>query len=994
MTSFTLHLTTATHESSARTLIGAAVEVQTTGHRRNTQRIGIGRPFTGLELITAKQGARERVVASRLRRHEVSSPTRFVRRAPALDIIEEVSDRRSTTADSGKSQGAVATKPATRRWARLPFLAIAAIRYGSAIAAGGAAAIMGLPDGDSTISVGPPARIAAVFAVTAAICVAPRLRALRWGRPYFTTVTQLLFASLIVITPQAWPFAMAGSMFWIMCIYGDGKDHLRPALAQLFGLGAAGIVTSQPVAYWCVLGALAAADITKVAGIEMIVGHVGAHHEHLRGVIEGVNAIVWSTTSNSKGVVTVSEHATQLLGWPTDRWAEPGFLSDICADGDASVFDSLVHTSQLATTSPATTSPATTTATTTATTGPAATTGSPEPTGEATIRIRRLDGSVAHIMARVLPVRPGAGGPVSEGLFVDISRRVEAETQLRRFAEVTSHSPIGCIVVDVPEVDRPESALIAFGNPVALNLLHISDIELAKGIPMSRHFNASTAGLLGQVLASVARTGNPMSAERLSFPEIPGSFFNIRADRLSDGSVAVTFEDVTARVRSDERLRHQALHDALTGLPNRVQLDEALQDAVYETERQGRRVALLLMDLTQFKEVNDAMGHRAGDQLLVDISARLSSHLSEHARLLARLGGDEFALVTNAITGQEEAVSLARRALEALERPFEVDGVPVQSTANIGVALCPDHAASAADLLKMADVAMYRAKRTGQGYEVYSTDTDQSSLRRVTLLGELRRAMAAGELQLHYQPAIDLRTGRVAKVEALVRWQHQHHGLMMPQDFIELAETSGMIHPLTRWIIVEAGRGANRMHEAGIPLTVSANISVKNLQDPDLVSFFELLIRTDDFRPDRMELEITETELMDDPVRAFEVLDRLRGIGLSAAIDDFGIGQSSLQYLRHMPVNQLKIDRGFITSISSDEDDRTIVDSTINLAHSLKLQVTAEGVPNEATLRMLARMGCDYACGFYLSEAVSLEDLPATVERLNATVPSTLAITA
>lgn len=843
---------------------------------------------------------------------------------------------------------------------RGPMLVMVLVQYGSAIAACVSMAAIDFPADSDPVSFTPVLRVlAAVIAVVALVGLSIAQRTQSW-RPLSAMLVQVIFVGLVALNPACWPFAMTAAALWFMCIYSRGRNHIWGLIAQLGGLTIVGLTSSVERPYWYAVAALGAIGITKMAGVEVIIGQVGKNHMHYRNVVEGVRAIVWSTTTDSNGVVQLSDNAGELLGYASEDWVRPGFLADICYQNDSQAFDRLIAEARRV-----------------------------GGNREATIRLKRIDGSVVHMLTRVLTSQSESSNSLAtaEGLFVDITRRVEAETQLRRFAEVTNHSPIGCAVVHIADLDDPASGTISFGNPVALRLLRISDLDLAKGIAVNRLFQPSTADLLGRVLTSVARSGNPMSAERMAFPEHPGAYFNIRADRLSDGTVAVTFEDVTARVRTDERLRHQALHDALTGLPNRVQLDEALQDAVQDADRLGRRVALLLMDLTQFKEVNDAMGHRAGDQLLVDISARLSQQVSGHVQLLARLGGDEFALLTPPITGQDEAVALARLALEALERPFEVDGVPVQSMANIGVALCPDHGVDAADLLKMADIAMYRAKRTGQGFEVYSTESDQSSLRRVTLLGELRRAMAAGQLQLHYQPAIDLRTGQVAKVEALVRWNHQHHGLMLPQEFIEMAETSGMIHPLTRWIIVEAGRGANLMHDADLPLVVSANISVKNLQDPDLVSFFELLIRTDNFRPERLELEITETELMDDPVRAFEVLDRLRLIGLSAAIDDFGIGHSSLSYLRHMPVNHLKIDRGFITAITSDPGDAAIVKSTIDLAHSLGLKVTAEGVPNEETLRMLAGFGCDYACGFYLSEAVSYDELAATVQRLNVSAP-------
>lgn len=841
---------------------------------------------------------------------------------------------------------------------------IGILKYGTALAACAACALKGLPPADDPVTATPVVRAAIALTAAAAFGGFALWRQHRWVRKWAATTAQLLFVALVVANPTCWPFAFVAAGTWSLCHYADARSHLLPAAVQLSGFALALLFRPQPDA-WIGLLALAVLAVAKFAGMKLLVLQLRADHEHYRSVVEGVNGIVWSVDQSPGAPISVSENAVPLLGWTEEQWHEPGFLDTVCNPDDLARLRDLIAGG-----------------------------GMGRSDGDITVQFRRADGSPAYLLTRVLPSRQhNQKGSVArtDGLFVDITRRHEAETQLRRFAEVTAHSPLACVVVRTHDVNDPTNCEICFGNPQALKLLRVTAADLEGGRRLSSVFRDSTAESLGRFLCSVARTGNPMSAERISFPERPDRSYNLRADLLSDGTVAVTVEDVSARVASDARLRHQALHDALTGLPNRMQIDESLHDAVADADRKGHRVGLLLMDLTQFKEVNDAMGHRAGDHLLVEIAHRLHSELDASVRMLGRLGGDEFAIVTPPIVDETEAIDVARRALETLERPVEIDGVPVQSSANIGIALCPDHAVNAPDLLKMADVAMYRAKRTGQGFEVYSTEHDQTSLRRVTLLGELRRAMGTGELQLHYQPAVDLKTGTVAKVEGLVRWNHRHHGQMLPSEFMEGAESTGMIHPLTRWIIVEAGRGANRLHRMELPIVVAANISVRNLQDPELVSFFELLSRTDDFHPDRLELEITETELMDDPVRAFEVLDRLRTIGVAAAIDDFGTGHSSLSYLKHMPVNHLKIDRQFVTTIATDEDDAAIVRSTIDLAHSLGLKVTAEGVPDVNTLRRLAAFGCDYACGFFISEPVSMDDLPSTIRRLNESIPAVLA---
>lgn len=450
-----------------------------------------------------------------------------------------------------------------------------------------------------------------------------------------------------------------------------------------------------------------------------------------------------------------------------------------------------------------------------------------------------------------------------------------------------------------------------------------------------------------------------------------------RFDRMVENNQAVA-SNLT------ERLRHQRAHDDLTGLPNRAQLGEHLGDAVDEAAASGHTIALLVMDLTQFWQVNDALGHGAGDRLLAAIAERLRRGLGGDVATIGRVGGDEFALVSLPVAGADEAIDLARRTVGALEAPFEVDGIPVQTSANVGVALFPAHAEDAEGLLQAADLAKHRAERSGQAFELYRSDRHLGSLRQVTLLGELGRAMAAGELTLHYQPVLGIGAERVVQVEALVRWQHRDHGLMLPSDFIETVEASHMIHSLTRWVVAQALRDAKAMRDAGLELGVAVNVSVRNLQDPDLVNFFEQLSRDENFDANRLQLEITETALIADEARAVDVLGQVRSLGISVAVDDFGVGHSSLAYLKHLPVSHLKIDRGFVAAITSDAHDAAIVRSTIEMAHRLGLTVTAEGTADLATLLALRDMGCDLAQGFFLSKAVPFDDLVPLVAALDA----------
>jgi diguanylate cyclase (GGDEF)-like protein len=447
---------------------------------------------------------------------------------------------------------------------------------------------------------------------------------------------------------------------------------------------------------------------------------------------------------------------------------------------------------------------------------------------------------------------------------------------------------------------------------------------------------------------------------------------------LDDEAVGVSLDDVTGPSLAAEALRRQATHDALTGLPNRVLLNDRLEVALAEARRTQGQVALLVKDLDQFKESNDALGHHHGDRLLQSLSRRLEDVLRD-ADTIARLGGDEFAILLTTNASRAAAVTVARRVSTALEQSFEVDDLTLQTNASIGIALYPDHALDPESLAKRADVAMYMAKRSAKPYAVYAAEHDRSSVRRITLLGELRRAIEMAELRVHHQPVFDLVTGRIVGTEALVRWQHPTHGLMPPAEFIDLAEVSGMIQQLTRWVTEQAVGEAASWPTGGEQLGVAVNLSVRNLYDPDLVRWFQRLLRDTAFAPDRLTLEITENEVMDDPMLAVDVLAQFHQLGVHTSIDDFGTGHSSLAYLKHLPIDELKIDRSFVGGMQSSESDATIVRSIIELGHNLGLTVVAEGVEDAATLELLERFGCDRAQGFHLAMPMASEDLARAI---------------
>ncbi len=447
-------------------------------------------------------------------------------------------------------------------------------------------------------------------------------------------------------------------------------------------------------------------------------------------------------------------------------------------------------------------------------------------------------------------------------------------------------------------------------------------------------------------------------------------------NRLHDPAilgVIATARDVTDRRAGEELLHHQALHDALTGLPNRALLHDRLAHALTVAARERTPLALFLMDLDRFKEVNDTLGHDAGDDLLSEVARRVQGALRA-SDTVARLGGDEFAML---LPGADavSATEAARKVLSALVEPVTLHEQIVIVGGSVGIARYPDHGADAAALLRHADVAMYAVKRGGGGYAVYNPAHDRHTPRRLTLIGALHRAIARDELRLHYQPTIDVTGRRVRMVEALARWQHPDLGLLPPEQFIPLAEQTGLIVPLTRWVLDTAVRQVRAWRDEGLDLGVAVNLSARTLRDPELSDAIAGLLEAHDVPADKLRVEVTESMVMADLPAAVEVLTRLSQLGVRVAIDDFGTGYSSLTHLKRLPVDEIKIDRSFVTNMTTESDDATIVASTIGLGHSLGLRFVAEGVEDERTWQALEALNCDGAQGFYVSHALPADEL-------------------
>ncbi len=437
------------------------------------------------------------------------------------------------------------------------------------------------------------------------------------------------------------------------------------------------------------------------------------------------------------------------------------------------------------------------------------------------------------------------------------------------------------------------------------------------------------------------------------------------------------------RLRQAELAIHQlSNYDSLTGLPNRTLLEDRLNQAIAQASREEHCLGVMFLDLDQFKQVNDTLGHVYGDNLLKLVSQRLERCLRK-SDTVARLGGDDFIIILTGVRQCEHISQVARKILDALSEPLQLDEHEIFTTASIGIAIYPVDGDAPHLLLKNADIAMYQAKEQGRNaFQFFSREMNYKAEERLLLDNSLRRALERQEFFVHYQPQMDLLTGRLIGMEALVRWQHPEMGMVTPEKFIPLAEDSGLIIPIGEWVLKTACRQNKAWQEMGFgPLRVAVNLSGRQFKQERLVESVAAILNETGLAPSLLELEITESIIMRNAEETIVTLRRLKEMGISLAIDDFGTGYSSLSYLKHFPIDRLKIDRSFVLDITTDPDDAAIAEAIISMAHSLKLKVTAEGVEQQEQLRFLAQRNCDEMQGYLVSRPISTEEFTRLLQQ-------------
>jgi diguanylate cyclase (GGDEF)-like protein/PAS domain S-box-containing protein len=570
--------------------------------------------------------------------------------------------------------------------------------------------------------------------------------------------------------------------------------------------------------------------------------------------------------------------------------------------------------------------------------------------------------------------------------MIDITARQEAEDALRqsesRWRLLLESSGEGIYGVDL-------DGACTFVNPAAASMFGV-DAEHMLGRPMHElvhhsypdgsPYPADECRVMVPIRAGTAARGDDEWFWRADGTGFPVEFST--QPLLQEGALAgavVNFTDITFRRAAEQEITHRSLHDALTGLPNRTLIIQRLEEVLVESTT-GALCALLILDLDRFKDINDTFGHSIGDAVLQELARRMTAEGAlPAAAVVGRLGGDEFAVVASGLASADQALEVGETLVRIVSTPIDADGQQFRIGCSVGIAVAPVHGDDPMTLLRHADVALYVAKGAEDSVAVYTSEADRVRLTRLQLINELRHAIANDELIVYYQPIVGIRTGHLSSLEALVRWQHPARGLVLPDEFIPVAEQAGVIMALTASVIRDALHQSRRWLSDGLRVPVAVNISAQTLHDPRLQAAIEEWYGGP-APAGPLELEITESAVLADPDAAVAVLSRLVSLGVRVSIDDFGTGYSSLAQLKRLPVSSVKVDRSFVGGMLTDARDESIVGSVIQLSHTMGLDVVAEGVESEASAIRLKELGCDYAQGWHYGRPMPAADM-ATVLR-------------
>ncbi|MCU0272662.1 MAG: EAL domain-containing protein, partial [Acidimicrobiales bacterium] len=761
--------------------------------------------------------------------------------------------------------------------------------------------------------------------------------------PYLAVMDLLVIFSAILLDPDLWfPMTIAAlaatSIGWLLSV----RVALLLAVISTAGVGITGLVTGADAAF-------ATTALYGVVTFTLGLTNGSLYEQRTKAarriteLLDSVPVLLWEADIADARLTYVAGHVERILGvdaetWSTmspDDWLHPDDLDAFDVDWDAHVDG--------------------------------------EPL-EHEVRARRGDGTWVPLRQIVRPVRVG-GRLLLRGVSQDITAEQRAREAVHQYAEIVQRMHDGLIVLRHQVVDGRDTLRLLRWNRSAQELLRLTDAhrdlrfrDVLPGIARDVHRQIDGRPL--------ARDGGPDGLTGTEIPVTLGAdarWVDYELFRVSETAVALRISDVTSRKETQDLLRRQATHDHLTGLLNRVALVEHLEAALAAE----RHVGLLLLDLDQFKEINDTLGHHYGDRVL-SILARRFSRL-EGVDLVARLGGDEFAFLVDEVRDLTALEHLAERVATVVEQTIGIDDLSMRVGPSIGLALAPEHGHMADVLLQHADIAMYQAKRLGRGHMAYRPADDRHTLDRLALMAELPNLLAADELRMWFQPKVDLRTGRVAGVEALMRWEHPREGLLVPDRFIELLEVSGQLTEVT-WVALD--RSLSTVARVDPGLSIAVNIPARALHDPDAATRILDRLALAGLPPERLHLELTEREIMEDSTSVRAVLDDLRGAGVRISIDDFGTGYSSLSYLRRLPVSEIKIDRAFVAGMLQNDHDFLIARAITDLGHNLGHRIVAEGVEDEATLELLRSMGCDEAQGFLFARPVPPEQLAEVIRRI------------